>query len=657
MNDQHHDWLLFATSALGIAMLAWLLVAQGPLRQAENWVGDLRIALMTPRQPPPDDLVLLTVTEDTLSQFPYRSPINRASLAEWIVTLNQKGVRAIGLDILFDRPTEPAADRMLAEALRNSTVPVVVAYADQEHLTQEQQEFLDAFTTGLPRGYVNLPVDNVDGVIRTLFPGRIAPDGRFTPGLAAALAGTALTTDADVLLRYRGLAPDAAADDLISAFKRYPIHLVTALPAAWLEGKTVLIGAELPMSGEDMLKTPFAVLLGDRQGRMPGVAIQAHALAQLREGRHLLVSSPWGALGLYLAAAALSILLTRLDWPAWVGLGSTLVLLSGCWALGFWWYRQGGALVPLAGPSLALLGTAWWSYAQAGRQERRQKRFIYGAFSRYLHPAWVKQLVADPDLLRLQGERREITVLFSDIAGFTAISEMLPPTTLVHLLSRYLEGMTQIILDHGGAVNKYLGDGIMVLFGAPVIQADHALRAVRCALALDAFAEAFRRAATDPDGRPVAFGQTRIGAHSGEVTVGNFGSTARLEYTAIGDAVNAASRLEGLNTYFGTRVAISGVTRAQIGDGKLWFRPMGRVVVKGKQQALSVFNPLLAGSEPDDLMEEYAEAYALLAAGNPQASHRFARLRFRYPNDPLVDFYWQRVQAGELTTRIKATSK
>lgn len=560
------------------------------------------------------------------------------------------------LDILFDRPTEPTADQMLAQALRSSVAPVVVAYADREHLTSEQQQFLDSFTAGLPRGYVNLPADNVDGVTRKLFPGRTGPDGRFVPGLAAALAGVTLP-DVDFHLRYRGLPPDAAVDDLTSAFKRYPIHLAAALPTTWLAGKIVLIGAELPMSGEDMRKTPFAVLLGDRQGQMPGVVIQAHALAQLLEGWRVPVSSPWEVLGLYLAAALLSIVPTRLDWPAWASLGLTLALLSGFWALGFWWYRQGGSLVPLGGPSLALLGTAWWSYAQASRQERRQKHFIYGAFARYLHPDWVKQLVADPDLLQLRGERREITVLFSDIAGFTTTSEMLPPTTLVHLLSRYLEGMTEIIIAHGGAVNKYLGDGIMVLFGAPVIQADHASRAVRCALALDAFAEAFRQAATDPDGRPVTFGLTRIGVHTGEVTVGNFGSTARLEYTAIGDAVNAASRLEGLNTYFGTRVAVSGVTRAQVETGDLWFRPMGRVMVKGKQQALSVFNPLLADSELDALVEEYTEAYARLTAGDPQAAHRFARLRSRYPNDPLVDFYWRRVQTGELTTRVKMDSK
>lgn len=656
MNNQRHDWLLFMAGALGIAMLAWLLVAQGPLRQAENWVGDLRVALVTPRQPPPDDLVLLTITEDTLRQFPYRSPVNRTFLAQTITLLNQKDVRTIGLDILFDRPTEPAADQALAQALRNSAAPVVVAYADQEHLTPEQQQFLDSFTAGLPRGYANLPSDNIDGVIRKLFPGRIAPDGRFTPGLAAALAGVTIP-DVDVFLRYRGLPPDAAVDDLISAFKHYPIHLAAVLPTVWLAGKIVLIGAELPMSGEDMRKTPFAVLLGNRQGQMPGVVIQAHVLAQLLEERRLWVLSPWEVIGLYLAVATLSTVLTRLDWPAWASLGLTLALLLGFWALGFWWYHKGGTLVPLAGPSLALLGTTWWSYAQTSRQERRQKRFIYGAFARYLHPDWVRQLVADPDLLRLQGERREITVLFTDVAGFTTTSEMLPPTTLVHLLSRYLEGMTQIIIAHGGAVNKYLGDGIMVLFGAPVAQPDHALRAVRCALELDRFAEAFRQGATDPDGQPVIFGLTRIGVHTGEATVGNFGSAARLEYTAVGDAVNAASRLEGLNTYFGTRIAVSSVTRAQVQAGDLWFRPMGQVIVKGKQQALAVFNPLAVDSELGALVKEYAEAYALLTAGDPQAVRRFALLRSRYPNDPLVDYHWQRVQTGELSTRVKLVSK
>jgi class 3 adenylate cyclase len=653
---QHRDGLLFTAAALGIAALTWLLVAHGPLRQVENWVGDLRVALMTPRQPPSDQVVVLTITEDTLRQFPYRSPLSRTFLAQLITILNQKGVRAIGLDILFDQPTEPDADQALLKALRDSAAPVIVAYADREHLTPEQQPFLDAFTAGLRRNYINLPVDNVDGVIRSLFPGRIAPNGQFMSGIAAALAGVSLP-DSVIPLHYRGLAPGAAADDLASAFKHYPAHLAAALPAAWLAGKIVLVGSHLPVSSEDMWKTPFAALLGNQKGLLPGVMIHAHGLTQLLEGRSAPVTPPWLVIGLYIVAAGLGIALTRLDWPSVVSMGLALVVILVFWALGFWWYRLGGALLPLSGPSLALLVAAWWSHAHVSRQERRQKRFIHGAFARYLHPDWVRQLVADPGLLRLSGERREITVLFSDVAGFTSTSEALPPTTLVHVLSQYLEGMTHIIIEHGGAVNKYLGDGIMVLFGAPVTQADHARRAVRCALALDAFAEAFCHRATDPDGQPVAFGLTRIGVHTGEATVGNVGSPAKLEYTAIGDVVNAASRLEGLNTYFGTRVAVSEATRQQAEAEDLRFRPMGRVVVKGKQEALSVFNPLIAHSLPDDLLEKYAEAYALLTAEDALAAHRFARLRSRYPDDPLVNFYWQRAQTGELTTRVKLTSK
>jgi class 3 adenylate cyclase len=378
------------------------------------------------------------------------------------------------------------------------------------------------------------------------------------------------------------------------------------------------------------------------------------------ENQPLPVMPPWAIFGLYLTAALLGMTVTRLDWPAWAELGLALALLGGFSALTFWWYRQGGALLPLGGPALALMGATGWSYAEASRRERRQKRFIKGAFARYLHPDWVERLVADPDLLQLRGERRELTVLFTDVAGFTTTSEELPPDTLVWVLSRYLQGMTDIIITHGGAVNKYLGDGIMVLFGAPVAQADHALRAVRCALALDQFAEAFRNQASGPDGRPVAFGQTRIGVHTGEATVGNFGSQARLEYTAIGDVVNAASRLEGLNSSIGTRIAVSDATREQAlrhDASDLRFRPMGRIVVKGKQKALHVFNPLAADPESIALVDDYATGYTLLEAGDPRAAGRFAELQTRYPDDPLVEFYVRRVQAHEYTSRITLTTK
>lgn len=655
---RRYNWTIYL-AALGIAVFTWLLVTHGPLRAMENWFSDLRVGLMTARQPPPDDPVIITITEDTLRQFPYRSPLNRVFLAELITALSQKGARAIGLDILFDQPTEPAADEALAQVLRHSATPVFVAYADHETLNAQQQEFLEQYTTGMRRGYANLFLDNVDGVARTIFPGRIAPNGQFTPGLAVAMVGVAPPLE-PLPLRYRGLAPGAPDDQLLRAFKTWPAHLAAMLPGEWLAGRLVLVGADLQESATDVWKTPFSALLGYRKGHLPGVAIHAHAMAQLLQNQPLPVTPPWAVFSLYLVAALLGVVMTRLDWPVWADVGLVIALIGGFGVLAFWWYGQGGALLPLGGPALALLIAVSGAHAIATRQERRQKRFIQGAFARYLHPDWVKQLVADPDLLRLQGERRELTILFTDVANFTTTSEELPPATLVWVLSHYLEGMTETIIAHGGAVNKYLGDGIMVLFGAPVMQEDHALRAVRCALALDQFAEKFRTQATDPDGAPVAFGKTRIGVHTGEVTIGNFGSLARLEYTAIGDVANAASRLEGLNKHIGTRIAVSDATREQavrydISD--LRFQPIGRIVVKGKSEALEVFHPVATTPESIVLLNDYSAAYALLEADDPQAEDRFAELQMRYPNDPLIAFHTRRTQAHEHTSLIKLTSK
>ena len=187
------------------------------------------------------------------------------------------------------------------------------------------------------------------------------------------------------------------------------------------------------------------------------------------------------------------------------------------------------------------------------------------------------------------------------------------------------------------------------------------MRAVHCALALDEFAEAFRRQVTDPDGEAVNLGQTRIGVHTGEATVGNVGSAAKIEYTAIGDVVNAASRLEGINRFFGTRIAISGATRSQAQPDSaainLRFRPMGQVAVKGKREALSVFSPLKITAELADLLEEYAAAYYRLEAGDLRAVSDFIGLRSRYSADPLVNFYWQRINKGDYTTQVKLSSK
>ncbi|MGA8139694.1 MAG: adenylate/guanylate cyclase domain-containing protein, partial [Desulfobaccales bacterium] len=199
-------------------------------------------------------------------------------------------------------------------------------------------------------------------------------------------------------------------------------------------------------------------------------------------------------------------------------------------------------------------------------------------------------------LLRLGGERRELTILFSDIRGFTSLSETMEPEVLVGLLHDFLNPMSEIIVTHGGTIDKYIGDAIMALFGAPLNRPDHPVLACRTALAMMAKLKALNEE-WERQGRPVM--RIGLGLNSGDVAVGNMGSDRLFNYTAIGDNVNLASRLEGLNKYYGTSILISSST-AQALDGQFVLREVDLVQVKGKAQALTIFELLGEGApEPD----------------------------------------------------------
>jgi adenylate cyclase len=246
-----------------------------------------------------------------------------------------------------------------------------------------------------------------------------------------------------------------------------------------------------------------------------------------------------------------------------------------------------------------------------------------------------------------------MTFLFTDIAGFTGLSERLGPAALAPILNEYFDGACGVIFAAGGMVNEFIGDAILAFFNAPLDQPDHAERALAAARALDRFAEGFRRVQS---ARGIAFGATRIGVHTGSALVGNFGATQRFKYSALGDVVNTASRIEGLNKFFGTRACASQTTVAAAGDTRM--RPVGSVTVSGKTEALTIFE-ILAVDEPDDaFLNRYRYAYLALEAGRlDEARARFEELQGMASADGPVAFHLERLRRNAGGTIIVMTEK
>jgi adenylate cyclase len=267
--------------------------------------------------------------------------------------------------------------------------------------------------------------------------------------------------------------------------------------------------------------------------------------------------------------------------------------------------------------------------------------------SRYFSPNLATELAENPEFLELGGERRNLTFVFTDLADFTPLVEKLDPMVIVPLLNEYLDQMTQIVFRHGGTVEKIVGDAVHAIFGAPKEQAGHAALAVACAMELDEFTESFRK---KKNAEGLAVGITRIGVHSGNAIVGNFGGDLFFDYTAHGDAINTAARLEGVNKFLGTRVCISEKVVEQLSEFN--GRPVGTLTLKGKTEGLKVFEPLLPEQANAPATESYREAFAKLEAGDAGASQAFAALVGQYGEDPLATFHLKRLLAGEKGVEI-----
>ncbi len=380
----------------------------------------------------------------------------------------------------------------------------------------------------------------------------------------------------DASLRFRASRPETWTRRTISAAR----VLAGRFNASTIRNSIVLIGSSAPEVG--ILRRTA------RAEAAPTVQIEADAIATLLSGkipiRPSVVSPIETACALLLGVASIGAGL-------WLRLARGLLIVGAIFvgwilmaALALRW---GDLLLDPVGPAaLAVLLFTLSALAAAIRTERRARR-LRDRFEQHLAPAIVARILASPDTLRLEGETREVTAMFTDIEGFTAMTERARPRDLIALLDAYFQMLADVIVAHGGMIDKIVGDAMHALFNAPLDLAEHPQRAVECALAVSKACAAFRER---PPARALGLGRTRIGLETGPVIIGDVGGKRKLDYTAHGTAINTAARLEAANKDLGTTICIGPVAAARLAPGTV--RRVGKLIVRGRSDELEVFEPI-----------------------------------------------------------------
>lgn len=596
---------------------------------------DRRVAATARPAAPADNIVLVWINDDSLRRMEPlvgRWPWPRMTHAMVIDFLSAAGAKVIVYDILFaerDRRkfmvgdqemTGDESDAALVESTRNAGNVVHAAEASSSELDDPSRalaENLDApalnatiaFDCAMPRPRLTPPFPDLAAVSRgightlfTLDPDgpvrRIAPvvrvDDRTIPSLSVAATmaagSTALPKAVDrrnctALVPWRGPAWNARGYPTFTSYSFYDVlysqqqilegHKPGLDPALFTD-RIVVVGG----SGEglkEVFTTPFP------EGDIDGPEVHANMIDALLSDRAIARAPYWLTFGMAIAAATI---VGGAGWylNAWLtgavaaGVAITITIVGVIvFARGTW--------IPFTVPALAIIlafvGDLAWKYFVEGRD----KRLIKKLFSRYVAKDVFDQLVANPSLAELGGARRHMTVLFSDIRGFTTMSEKGTPEDVVAQLNHLFTRMVGVVFDHHGTVDKFVGDMIMALYGAPLDDEAHADHAVQTALAMIKALQAMN-VEWESQGKPTL--DIGIGVNTGDMVAGNIGSDTIMSYTVIGDAVNLGARLESLNKEYGTRIIISEFTRARL-KGRYDIHPLGDVVVKGKSKPVAIF--------------------------------------------------------------------
>jgi len=661
---------------VGVALLAPLLaIVFGEMRVGrtlERRVYDGWFTLRGPlaRQPGVAVVAIDLDSEQSLGRYPW----SRKWHAQLLRNLKRAGARVVAFDLTFADPTPD--DSAFRAAIDETGIAVLGAKSDVIFRRGARGFRLEepvAALRGAPIGIVDVRPDPVDGVVREYPVLHEYPQGtraqlgveavrrylRLPVGALGEESGGWRLGDRSIprgpagamLVDYIGppgsvstYSYASVVDDRATDLGEWDMDTFDDLAASGVfRDKIVFVGTTIP-EHQDLHPTPFrdagergeAVLLS-------GVEIHAQAAAALLAARHIrpfprALQYAWIAL-LALATVQAFTRLRGLRGTA-VAAGLALLAVAAAWFLfireGLWLW----AATPVASVALA------WGGATAVREtdEAREKSRIRKMFQQYVPPAVVQELIHRPELLALGGEERVATVLFSDVKGFSRVAEGLAPTKLVALLNEYLTAMTDVVVENGGVIDKYLGDALMAEFGVPIPLDDHAVRACRAALRMR---DELRRLRVDWDKRGMPALHARIGINTGRVLVGNLGSYRMMDYTCMGDQVNLASRMEGANKEYGTEILVSEFTWREV-QAHFVAREIDRVRVPGRSEPVGVYE-LVATKEAgvDEptaaLISGFAEALALCRARQFGAAlEAFESLAEQHPEDGPTAVYLER---------------
>jgi len=628
-----------------VAATVFVLSQSSPLRTVEQRYSDVLMTWLDHDRQPSEDIVIVKITEDTLAKIAYRSPFDRSLLAQVVKKILSANPKSIGIDVLLDQASEPAKDEELFAVLRSSPDKIAVAFATTEDgLSDAQADYENKNLAGVTKATVVLAKDNTDGIVRYYLESRVIGQ-KIVPTLAHVMDKE---FSAGQPGNYTRIFYQNTKNSKPHEFTEYPAHSVPLLPAAWFKDKYVFIGMDLPRI--DRYRTPFASMLGEISGSMPGVIIHAHILDQLLSGTKLSELGPIAIFALLCFAALAGILIVRIRQSIWIRmlvLAATFPLIIGA---SVFLFKSASLITPAMSISVAMTMAALIASAILWQADRNEKRFVRDAWTHYVSSVVVEDMIAHPEKLSLGGEKMDVSFIFTDIAGFTSLAEGMEVEKLSPILNSYLDRVSAEFLKADATIDKIVGDAVIGFIGAPVVDNDHPNKAVGLAIAIDRVCCQFQEE-MEADG--VDFGHTRIGVHSGPAIIGNFGGSNFFDYTALGDTVNTAARLEGANKIFGSHVCISGATVGRATDHL--FRPLGRLLLAGKTKLVDAWEPVAALDKDCAPVEEYNEAYKLLDAGSDKAHAALEKLAKSHPNDYLISCHLERVKNGNRGTMIDLT--